>query len=354
MREVVFVYLGNKLPKYVNASLEIAGKFSGLDIILLGNSILRKQIKNRNVKFIAIEDFYNSTNFMEVVSKINLPISFRDGFWSKTLERFFVIHQYMDVYDVDTIFHAELDQLLFRCDKLLESLEDSEFKGIALPFHKINLGVASVFYCNEIKYLESLLNFTRELFSFNNEMEVIAQWAVNNPQLIKFFPTIATELEKNDLYHLSGMEIIPSSTIDGIVDAAQIGQWIGGIDPRNVSIRNTPKNKYTESPSGQMLSFNELSNIHLTLSADGSLKILYENSKLYNLYNVHLHSKIHPWIVKTPGNLSKLLNKSNQVEPSKYSASRRIQISHFITTGFNSFAKSPIEFLKRSFSRLFK
>jgi len=353
-QKVVYVYLGEKLPKYAKASLEIAALYSGLDVTLLGNSILSNQVNKNKIEFISIEDFYNSINFMEIVPKINYSLNFRNGFWSKTLERFFVLQQYMDFYKVQKIFHAELDQLLFRCDRLLKSLEDSQFKGLALPFHTIDLGIASVFYCNDVKSLESMLNFANVLPSFNNEMELIAQWAASNPHMLKLFPTIASEVKRSDLFHRSGLEILSSTEIGGIVDAAQIGQWVAGQDPRNVNISKSPQNKYVSSPSEEILSRNDLLNLDLRLTSDGSLRVSYEASKTYNLYNIHLHSKIHPWVVKSHNNLNKLLNDSNKSEPITFSASRRIQISNFINTGFNSVSHHPIEFLNRFISRLFK
>ena len=351
---MVFVYLGEELPKYAHASLELAERFSGLDVTLLGNLVLRNQIKKSNIDFVAIEDFYNSKKFMEVASKISLPLSFRNGFWSKTLERFFVLQQYMETYQVPYIFHAELDQILFGCDKLLKSLEEIQFKGVALPFHTIDLGVASVFYCNDIKSLESLLEFANLLPSFHNEMELIAQWAISNPHMVKLLPTIASVEKSNDRYHYSGLEIIPYKTIDGILDARQIGQWLGGQDPRNVNIWTSPKNKYVESSSEEILTYSELSNLELELTSEGSLLILYNRSEVYNLYNVHLHSKIHPWIFKSDQNLRKLIDSSNQLEPIMFLESRRIQISDFFATGIKSISRHPIESIMRFIREFFK
>lgn len=172
--------------------------------------------------------------------------------------------------------------------------------------------------------------------------------------MVKLLPTIASEVKKNDLFQRSGLEIIASTTIDGIVDAAQIGQWIGGQDPRNINIRNYPKNKYVDSPSDEILSYDELLNLDLKLTSDGSLLISYGEFRSYNLYNIHLHSKIHPWIIKSNENLNMLLNASNKSEPIAFLASRRIQILYFISTGLNSVVHHPIEFSKRFFSRFFK
>jgi hypothetical protein len=352
--KVTFVYLGEKLPWYANASLKATEKFSGLDITLLGNAVLKNQLKNSNVEFISVESFYNPTKFGEIVSKIILPLEFRNGFWSKTLERLFVLHQYMEFYKVQSLFHAELDQVLFRCDKLLNSLKDYQFQGLALPFHTIDRGVASVFFCNEIESLESIIDFSKEISRFNNEMELIAQWAISNPHRIKLFPTMASELKNCNEFYRSGLEFIPSAAIDGVVDALQLGQWIGGQDPRNVSIRKYPTNKHVEQQADELLSFNELSNLNLKLTSDGSLLITYDKSRSYNLYNIHLHSKIHPWIIKSNENIHKLLSDSNKSAPVTFPRTRWIQVSDFVGTGFHSVSHHPIEFLKRFIYRLLK
>jgi len=353
-QKVIFVYLGKRLPKYGPASIEISEQFSGLDITFLGNSILRKQIKSSSVDFISTEDFYDPLNFMEISSKINLPYAYRNGFWHKTLERLFVLHQYMEVYKVQSIFHAELDQALFRCDKLLKSIEESQFRGIAFPFHTIDRGVASVLYCNDVKSLESILNFAKGRSSFNNEMELISQWAIDNPHMVKLLPTLASVVKKSDIFQRSGLEIISPTEIDGFVDALQIGQWVGGQDPRNVPIRISPKNKYVESPSEEILTFNDLLKLELNLSADGSLLISYDEMKIFRLYNLHVHSKIHPWIVKSKGNLNRLLNESNKSEPKGFPGTRWVQVSNYIAVGFDSVSRDPIKFLKRFFSGLFQ
>jgi hypothetical protein len=347
-QRVIFVFIGDKLPKYANASLALSEKFSGLEITLLGNSILKKQITNSNIEYIDLEDFYDSTSFLDVSEKINLPLAFRNGFWHKAIERLFVLHQYMEVYKVQDLFHAELDQILFRCDKMLHAFEEAHFKGIALPFHAIDRGVASVLYCNDIKSLKSLIDFAKELNSFDNEMVLISQWAIKNPHMIKLLPTLASEVKNIDVFNLSGLEIIPATKINGVVDAAQIGQWIGGQDPRNVNIRDTPKNKYVESPSEEILSYDELSRIDLSLDPDKSLMISYDKSIAQNLYNIHLHSKLHPWIIKSGNNIDKVIDNSNRPDKIAYSASRWIQVSSFVATGFESVVRHPVQFLKRS------
>ena len=351
--KVVFVYLGSKFPRYANASLELAAEYSGLDITLLLNATLRHKVKSRSVELISIEEFYSPLDFVEIDAKIDLPLSFRNGFWSKTLERFFVIKQYMEISNSQGIFHAELDQILFRCDKLIEALKASQFKGLALPFHTLDKGIASVLYCNDIKNLESLLDFAKVTPRFKNEMELIGKWAKSNPQMVSLLPTLASEVKGIDSFERSGFHVLDHATIGGIVDGAQVGQWIGGEDPRNIEIRYVPMTKYVDAPSADILSFSELSRVDLKLDSSNSLLVSYDKSSEYYLYNIHVHSKIHPWIVKSGRNLVKLLNQANKPEPVALSISRKIQILEFIGNGYKAVSSHPGEFMTRSLSRIF-
>jgi hypothetical protein len=252
----------------------------------------------------------------------------------------------MKLSNTESLFHAELDQLLFRCDRFLSRIEEYEFKGVTIPAHIIDKSIASIFYCNDIKSLESMLEHAKLLSDFSNEMELISRWAIQNPRMIRFLPTLATEIHRENSFEKSGLELVPAKSIDGIVDAAQLGQWVAGQDPRNVPISNHPRNKYVDSSSDELLSRNELLNSKIEIQPDGSLQIV-NNNNTYNVYNIHLHSKIHPWIIKSNENLSKLFYNSNKSMAITYREARLIQVLNFIETGIISVTTHPIEFLKR-------
>ena len=94
-KEVYFVYLGKSLPTYVESSINLALKYSGLAVHLLGNATIKPNISNISFNFTAVEDFYDSKEFVEAAKRVWYDHTFRNGFWLKSLERFFVLEQYV-------------------------------------------------------------------------------------------------------------------------------------------------------------------------------------------------------------------------------------------------------------------
>jgi hypothetical protein len=352
--EVVFVYLGNSFPNYAVASLKLAVKNSGMTVRILGNHALKNKADIDGVVFTSIEDFYNPEEFKKIEDKILSSHNFRQGFWLKTLERFFVIHQYMSTFEIFQVFHAELDQLLFEGSNLVKKIENSGKTGIFVPFHTVDQAVASVFYCNDIETLASLLDYAKKENDFYNEMSLIAIWAKSSPNQIFALPTLSTVIYGSEVFARHGISTLTQEQVGGIVDAAQLGQWVGGEDPRNIPLSTKPTNHYLETKNLEIVSKSQLSKAKLSLQRNDRLTITTESSSSIRIYNLHLHSKIHAWIWSSDDNLRKLIFKSNQNFPTKLRAARKLQLKYFLRTGFFSFLKSPFDVINRRGRNIFR
>ena len=136
------------------------------------------------------------------------------------------------------------------------------------------------------------------------------------------------------------------------MDAAQIGQWVGGEDPRNVPLSIMPTNHYHESKNLEIVSKSQLSKAELSLQRNSHLTITTEGSSSISIYNLHLHSKIHSWIWSSENNLRQLIDKSNQSLPVRLRAARKLQLKHFISTAFFSFLESPFDVFIRGIEKI--
>ena len=304
LRDIHFVYLGETLPLYAKSSLELAHRQSGCRINLIGNRHLRKSIKNPEINFVEIEDFYKRETFLQCEKKLLSPKDFRNGFWTKSLERLFVLEQFSSVAKIESIFHAELDQLLFRVDTLIDKLHKLDSKGLFYPIHNSNRAVASVLFINDTNSLTKLINFTQTTELFENEMELLSLWTKQRNSNFVGLPTLVDKLV-NPVN--SGGGTVAPEMIGGVVDAAQIGQWIAGIDPKNVPIKERPSTKFVDAPDGEILSKEQLSRLRFKFGDEGYLSCEAEDMPELNLYNLHLHSKVHPWIIKDPNRLNGLV-----------------------------------------------
>jgi hypothetical protein len=340
-REVNFVYLGPNLPRYGLASIELASRYSGVNVHLIGNAKMARSLRNSPARFTAVEDFYNEAEFRDVSKRITFPHSFRQGFWLKTLERFFVLSQYMSTENLDSIFHAELDQLLFRADLLLSKLDEASQRGLFLPFHTADLAVASVFYCNSQGALRSLLDFASEAGTFSNEMMLIANWAKHNPEHMFPLPTTASVVDASANPPYLALTL-NSNQIGGVVDAAQLGWWVAGVDPRNVPILDLPLTKFADKTEVSLMSRQQLSRLKFNFNPqDGFLNVEYGEEFDTKLFNLHIHSKIHRHLLRSDSSLERLFSQANQIRPTLIPGVRRVQLWSRLTVFLERVARNP-------------
>ena len=353
--KLVFVFLGRNFPDYAKASLDLVGVTNDLEIVLLANQAVKQQVLNPNIEFIPVEDFYDPSAFDQIRRiSLNSP-TFRDGFWLKTLERFFVLEQFMIAFSVKNILHAELDQLLFRVDHLSKNLIASKFSGLMLPFHSPGIAVASVVFVSDFGVLTDFVNYSVKQTSFDNEMALLANWAKDSPSKVYAAPTFSSLKHSIDYELRIGLPLIEDSTTQGYLDPAQVGQWVGGIDPRNVPLRSCPMNKFVDPPRELLLDKSDLSEFVFKFDADeGFLTIDRERSTPSRLYNLHLHSKIHPLLLRDPLSFQRFFDISNQELPYRFPGTRHTQIATWIVEMWHLFSAHPIKSLTSFLRRIFR
>ena len=354
---MTFVFIGNKLPTYAISAIQLAQISSGMKINLIASHQIKSCVNSLNVEFTELEDFYNPIEFNEGIRKFLYSNSFRDGFWQKTLERFFVIDQYLKSSGSRTIFHAELDQMLFRTDRLVNAIEETELTGAFFPFHTATHGCASIFYCNDPLALRDFIEFVLSAKTVTSDMQLLADWSHAQSNATFVLPTISSEIRSAAFLKKSEDKLIPSMVLGGIVDAAQLGQWIGGEDPRNIPIFRKPTNRHSEIGASDLLSATELGELRFELDPDQTLKIQFKDGSRTNIYNLHFHSKIHHWLLKSKENLPKLIEYTNRSQLMTIPTTRKIQIFYFLDTALRSILKSPIDVIRRrtrALSNLFR
>lgn len=353
MNELHFVFLGPRLPRYAIASIALSSRYSGVEVKLIGQKSLARQLSNQTVDLIPLEDFYSQEVFSEAARRVSYSAQFRGGFWLKSLERIFVLEQFLAFSGRTQVFHAELDQLLFRVDRLIHALEGLGQKGVFFPFHNSERAVASVFYCNDLDSLSGITKSASTGDVFPNEMVLLARWAGQNPDRVFALPTIADLYATRRRELPGGLRTLSSSQTGGFVDAAQIGQWVAGIDPRNVPIRQRPFNRFVDYSDGDLLSAVELRGLELNL--DQKTRVLsskFEGSEETPVYNLHIHSKIHPWLGSQSGNIEILLSRLKDAEATSIPGSRAAQLFYFFKQLLVSLLFRPHRLLIRSISIL--
>jgi len=334
--DLYFVFIGDRLPKYVVPSIKLALRHSGMRVNLIANqAAVSRQLRDL-IRIHPIESFYDPTVFNNVVQNVNADHSFRDSFWLKTLERFFVLSQFSSRYGTQSFFHAELDQLLFKTDDLVGNIEKTGRKGLFFPFHNPEKAIASVFYCNDILALDPLLEFANKESGFANEMQLLAGWAQASCQMVHPLPTMISAAKKDTTTNLLEADRLSILEVGGVVDAAQLGQWVGGQDPRNISIHQSPSTKFIDPPNQHLLGRRELENTKFTLTSMGPLVAELMDGTHVRVYNLHLHSKVHGYLLRRQSRLGWLLMHARGDRSIQIPGTRSAQIRYYFVASFSS------------------
>jgi hypothetical protein len=275
---LVFVWLGDKFPAWLSAALAMNNKLCGISTILISSKSAGRL--SSVTQQIFIEDFYEPPHELNVQMGKSNP-KFRGGFWIKTSERFFVLEQFMDKFSCPALFHAELDNLIFDVSTLAAKL-DLVGQGFFCPRDAIDRGIASLIYINEIGALRAmLLLLSQSSTPFANDMALLGHMLQTSPQ----FYALPTENAFNKGTPPSWVAL-GADEVAGIFDAAALGQFLFGIDPKNsgVFLFNFFENE-NKGCNLSRLQFNpKFENRQFSISNR-------EHDLTFNVYNLHIHSK---------------------------------------------------------------
>ena len=265
----------NNFQEYILDNIQQLINLNHENIYVLTNERFCNLFDNfsEKIKLIAIETLNDSYNFY---SRTNLDKGFRNCFWSLTSLRFFYIYEFMKKYDVKDVIHLENDVLIYyNCNEILNFFDKNY---IYLPFDTFKRNIASIMFipsCDIFKNILDNYDFSK------NDMENFSI-IKNKTGLIKtlpIFPKINTTNEEINFVSENFKDF------NLIFDAAAMGQYLGGIDPKNDSsntigfVNETCVIKY----NNYKFFYNVIDNI--------KKPFLLINNIPFRVFNLHIHSK---------------------------------------------------------------
>ena len=277
---LVYVWLGDKLPSWARQAFEISSKLCEVDTILLCSNKISKL--SALTMQIALEEFY-IPKVENICLVNNTDVDFRNGFWNKTTERFLVLQQFQVKYQVKSFFHAELDNIVFDISKLAGQL-DQYGVGCFVPRDRVDRGIASLIYINSNTPLENIISVLNQSPPpAQNDMQLLGMMLQNDANFMAL-PTDHSLAEdgKNNKW-----SAVPLHFTNGLFDAAAIGQFLFGIDFRNSN--SLHYNAFVNENTGY-----DLWQIYFNWPsvASGLQLIRKSDGQSFNLYNLHVHSKL--------------------------------------------------------------
>jgi hypothetical protein len=174
-----------------------------------------------SISLIELESLPDSYNYN---SKSKLDRNFRNGFWMLTSYRFFIIYSLMKSIEIEKVIHLENDVLIY---ENIESLQEYFEEKIYLPFDTFNRNIASIMYIPNHKIFKSVLDHYEDNL---NDMENFS-YIKQKTNYIENFPIFKTK-EDNEEFKFVTKNY---EKFKIIFDAAAMGQYLGGVDPRNIN-----------------------------------------------------------------------------------------------------------------------
>lgn len=189
----------------------------GHNIHVITNKSFFKKLEDFKNKIIIVDaDLLKINEYFDNNSKHNY--NFRNGFWKNTSKRLFLIYEYMKLCELKNVFHIENDVLLY------SSLDFQMSNNVYLTMDANNRCIPGIIYIPDSTLIEPLIhNYNFRL----NDMSNMALFYKNNKNTVKLFPIIDNISYDKTMYNENFQEF------NSIFDAAAIGQYLGGVDPRN-------------------------------------------------------------------------------------------------------------------------
>lgn len=271
---IVLVCITN-FQDYILTNIEQLLKLGHENIFVLTNACLFKYFNNYKnlIKLINIDELQDSHNFY---TKTHLDKQFRNGFWTLTSLRFFYIYEFMEKYNIADVIHLENDVLIYYNCNTLSNFFNKEH--VYIPFDTLNRNIASIMYIPSSQIFKNILDH----YDFNkNDMENFS-YIKQKTNLVQNLPIFIQRENQNAEEKFVSEN---SHAFSYIFDAAAIGQYLGGVDPRNIAgdttgfINETCVIKYNHYE----IWFENVDNI--------KKPFIQINNKKIPIFNLHIHSK---------------------------------------------------------------
>uniref|UniRef100_A0A6C0JU45 Uncharacterized protein n=1 Tax=viral metagenome TaxID=1070528 RepID=A0A6C0JU45_9ZZZZ len=254
------------------------------------------EIQKKYITLIDQADFVD--NYTET-SKLDKD--FRGGFWQHCSRRFFLIKDWMNKNDIQNCYHVENDVPSYI--NFEETFQTFDKNKLWAPLTNPWWGVPSLMFLNR----QVLGKFVDTFNPSKNDMENLAYFYHTNRDLVGNLPIF---YEGNTIY---------SQNFKGLLfDAAAMGQYLGGVDPRNqegdtrgfvnesCAIQNYHKHKFYWVKKDNLY----VPHILVPLSTSNNLK-----GQLIPIANLHIHHKnLECFMADDPKEDSKFITRFEKVE----------------------------------------
>jgi hypothetical protein len=304
---IAFVHLGPELPPYIGHALFQARLFNTTQNIYLlaehkalthpkAQELLSSLQCSFKIQIVPIETLQRSPKHKLFEQTSTHGTAFRKGFWKFTVERFFVLADFMQHYAITELIHLENDTLLYRnVDELLPVFR-KYYQGIAAIFISKTHCISSFVYIRDAIAIKKLTSYlARQAYTGKNDMVLLADFGAKyGTDYIDSLPIISRSYiarhglknAKNEHTDNAEKYCTHIDAFNSLFDGNALGQYLGGIDPR---IGASKPKTYINPESF----FNPtLLTIEWQKDEHGrKIPFMVFEGESYRINNLHIHSK---------------------------------------------------------------
>lgn len=290
---IVFVHAGPRLPAHVEVALFQARLFNpDCPIYLLANQSalnnFHPQDGSINATYVPLESLHR-TRAHNMWSQ-NLII--RD--WNLYSERFLYLHDFMQQYQLENVFHMEHDNMIYVNLETLLPIFLNNYKGLGITFDNDEHCVCGFMYIRDRAIMEDFAQFFADHAHIDwSDMEVPVRFksARGAQKTVSYLPIVVEEYvndHRNLKSYHNNTTTMPYrycqnfDQFQSVFDAAALGQFLVGT--------------HREFPAGfinERCLFSPLSFTYEWRLDEQNRRIpylIYKN-KRYRINNLHVHSK---------------------------------------------------------------
>lgn len=274
--EIILVCVGN-FQEYILDNIKNLLLFNNNNITVITNNDFFNYFNNYKINLINCDELYdNNFNINSQLDK-----EFRNGFWHYCSLRLFYVYSYIKQHNLQNCIHLENDVITYvDFNEIKQNFKENKIYG---TFDSNDRVIPGILYIPNYESFKPII----DNYNFNmNDMENLAKFNETVILPLPIFPVINGNIVKfNKLFFDFNM----------IFDGAAIGQYLGGIDPRNQTgdtrgfINETCVIKYNKYKF-EWIKINDLFVPYIVI-----------NSNKYKICNLHIHSKkVNNFIANNP------------------------------------------------------
>lgn len=213
--KIILVCLQN-FQDYILDNVKNLFLFNNFEVTIITNKCFFDKFKNLNINLIDCDDLddfkYNTQS--------NIDKQFRNGFWHLCSLRLFYLYSYIKKFNLENVIHIENDVHVY--DNLENHKNKFTENKVYATYDCDNRVIPGIIFIPNYQSFEPIINN----YNFNlNDMQNLALFDENTILPLPIFTNIFSNHKITKLYN----------NFSCIFDAAAMGQYLGGVDPRNQS-----------------------------------------------------------------------------------------------------------------------